>query len=37
VFIGRTALWGLAVDGADGVLKALTILKNELEVTMSLA
>lgn len=37
VFIGRTALWGLAVDGADGVLKAPTSLKNELEVTMALA
>lgn len=37
VMIGRIALWGLAVDGEDGVSRALTILKNEFRHTMALA
>lgn len=37
VFIGRPVLWGLAVDGQQGVHDVLTILKQELLMTMSLA
>lgn len=37
VLIGRIALWDLAVDGEEGVSRALTILKNELQHTMALA
>jgi isopentenyl diphosphate isomerase/L-lactate dehydrogenase-like FMN-dependent dehydrogenase len=36
VACGRTALWGLGADGADGVACALRILRNELETTMGL-
>lgn len=37
VFVGRPVLWGLACEGAEGVEKVLTILKDELELTMRLA
>jgi (S)-2-hydroxy-acid oxidase len=36
-FIGRTALWGLAYGGQDGVELALEVLENELRLTMGLA
>ena len=36
VAVGRTALWGLAADGADGVACAMGILRNELRTTMGL-
>lgn len=37
VFVGRPVLYGLACDGAEGALKVLQILRNELELTMKLA
>ncbi len=37
VLIGRPALWGLAVDGAQGVLQVLEILRKELELAMALS
>jgi isopentenyl diphosphate isomerase/L-lactate dehydrogenase-like FMN-dependent dehydrogenase len=37
VAIGRTALWGLAADGAAGVACALDILRRELRTSMALA
>lgn len=37
VFVGRPILWGLACDGANGAGHVLTILKNELELTMKLS
>lgn len=37
VFIGRAALWGLVVNGQEGVEDVLKIIINELEVTMALA
>ena len=36
VAVGRTALWGLAVDGAAGVACALGILRREMRTTMAL-
>jgi isopentenyl diphosphate isomerase/L-lactate dehydrogenase-like FMN-dependent dehydrogenase len=36
VAVGRTALWGLAVDGADGVAAALDLLRQELRIAMAL-
>jgi isopentenyl diphosphate isomerase/L-lactate dehydrogenase-like FMN-dependent dehydrogenase len=36
VAVGRTMLWGLAADGADGVARVCEILKNELEINMGL-
>ena len=36
VAVGRTALWGLAVDGADGVAAALGLLRQELRIAMAL-
>ncbi len=36
VAVGRTALWGLAADGAAGVASALAILRRELRTTMAL-
>jgi 4-hydroxymandelate oxidase len=36
-FIGRPVLWGLAVDGAAGVERVLTLLRDELELAMTLA
>jgi len=37
VLIGRPALWGLAVNGAEGVYRVLEILRAELELAMALA
>ena len=37
VAVGRTALWGLAADGAAGVACALGILRRELRTTMGLS
>ncbi len=36
VAVGRTALWGLAADGAAGVACAMEILKREVRTTMAL-
>ena len=36
VGIGRPALWGLAVDGADGVQRVLELLRDELSLAMAL-
>src|SRR5262249_37416194 len=36
VACGRTVLWGLAADGADGVACALGILRRALRTTMAL-
>jgi isopentenyl diphosphate isomerase/L-lactate dehydrogenase-like FMN-dependent dehydrogenase len=36
VFIGRTALWGLAVGGEQGVVNVLNILKAEFTLAMQL-
>ncbi len=37
VLVGRPILWGLAVDGADGALAVLELLRRELELAMVLA
>ena len=37
VLIGRPVLWGLAVNGAEGVCHVLELLRNELELDMALA
>lgn len=37
VLVGRPVLWGLAVDGANGVQQILEILHTELERAMKLA
>ena len=37
VAVGRPVLWALAVDGADGVQRVLTILRDELSLAMALA
>jgi 4-hydroxymandelate oxidase len=37
VAFGRTALWGLAAGGADGVQKVLQLLNEELVINMKLA
>lgn len=37
VFLGRPILWGLAVDGASGVERVLRLLRDELELAMTLA
>ncbi|KAL5273656.1 HAO1 family protein [Megaselia abdita] len=37
VLLGRAVLWGLGVDGQKGVEDILAIVKNELNVSMSLA
>lgn len=37
VLIGRPALWGLAVNGADGVHQILEILREELSTAMALS
>jgi 4-hydroxymandelate oxidase len=37
VFVGRPALWGLSVAGADGVQRVLELLRDELELAMALA
>ena len=36
VAIGRPALWGLAVDGADGVRRVIELLRDELSLAMAL-
>lgn len=36
VAIGRPALWGLTVDGADGVQRVIEILRDELSLAMAL-
>ncbi|GIY19386.1 hydroxyacid oxidase 1 [Caerostris darwini] len=36
-FIGRPVIWGLSVDGENGVRKVLQILKEELLITMQVA
>jgi 4-hydroxymandelate oxidase len=35
VFIGRPLFWGLAVDGEQGVVRVLSILREEIEITMA--
>lgn len=37
VLVGRPILWGLAVNGAQGVFQVLEILRKELELSMALA
>ena len=37
VAVGRTVLWGLAVDGAAGVARAFEILREEVRTTMGLS
>lgn len=37
VLIGRPVLWGLAVNGADGVYSVLELLRKELELAMALS
>jgi 4-hydroxymandelate oxidase len=37
VMVGRPYLWGLTVDGADGVRRVLEILRDDLILTMALA
>ncbi|HZU66870.1 MAG TPA: alpha-hydroxy acid oxidase [Ktedonobacteraceae bacterium] len=37
VLLGRPVLWGLAVNGAEGVRHVLELLRNELELDMALA
>ena len=36
VLIGRPALWGLAVDGEAGVRQVLSLLREEIAVTLAL-
>ena len=36
VMLGRTALWGLAADGAEGVARVFEILRDQLHVAMGL-
>lgn len=36
-FIGRPAIWGLSIDGENGVQKVLQVVKEELQLTMQLA
>ncbi len=36
VAVGRPALWGLAVDGAAGVVRVLEILRDELDLALAL-
>ena len=37
VFFGRPIFWGLAYDGADGVVAVMDVLRDEVESTMMLA
>jgi isopentenyl diphosphate isomerase/L-lactate dehydrogenase-like FMN-dependent dehydrogenase len=37
VLVGRPILWGLTVNGAQGVWQVLEILRRELELSMALA
>ena len=36
VLMGRPLFWGLAVDGEDGVVSVLNILRDELDSTMGM-
>ena len=36
VLAGRPPLWGLAVDGSDGVERVLGLLRDELELALAL-
>lgn len=36
VLVGRPVLWGLAIGGADGALRVLELLREELELTLAL-
>lgn len=36
VMVGRTALWGLAADGAEGVARVFEILREQIHVAMGL-
>jgi 4-hydroxymandelate oxidase len=36
VLVGRPVLWGLAVDGAEGVERVLTLLRDELQLALAL-
>jgi 4-hydroxymandelate oxidase len=36
VLLGRPVLWGLAVDGSDGVARVLQLLRDECELAMAL-
>jgi 4-hydroxymandelate oxidase len=36
VACGRTMLWGLAADGADGVARVCEIMRDELQINMGL-
>jgi isopentenyl diphosphate isomerase/L-lactate dehydrogenase-like FMN-dependent dehydrogenase len=36
VALGRPVLWGLAVDGSDGVRRVLEILRDELQLALTL-
>ena len=37
VMVGRPLLWALALDGQAGVHRALTLLRDELDLAMALA
>ncbi|MBV9357465.1 MAG: alpha-hydroxy-acid oxidizing protein, partial [Chloroflexi bacterium] len=37
VGVGRTIVWGLAADGADGVALAISLLQLEMRLNMGLA
>jgi 4-hydroxymandelate oxidase len=37
IAIGRPVLWGLAVDGADGVQRVIELLRDELSLALALA
>ncbi|XP_072017498.1 2-Hydroxyacid oxidase 1-like [Amphiura filiformis] len=37
VFLGRPVLWGLAIDGENGVKKVLELVRDEFSLTMALA
>jgi 4-hydroxymandelate oxidase len=37
VLIGRPILWGLAIDGKNGVTRVLDLLANELSISMALS
>lgn len=36
VLVGRPTVWGLAVDGEDGVYRVLEILREEFDAAMAL-
>lgn len=36
VMVGRPALWGLAVNGEDGLVDAMTLLREEIDLAMAL-